>query len=266
MQLLVSARSTRVDMKRSSPTVVKRSRRPKGSRTLIAETRGRALSEAVYQQLCQEILGGKRRTGTVLSEVGLAEELGVSRTPVHDALRLLARDGLVTRQQNCRARVAGLTSDDVFEVFEMRKILEGPAAELAAGRMDRRHLAPLRLTATALAVDPSAADWSARWAAFDEQFHSLIAEASGNTRLAADINRYRLLHTGFNRTATTPAGLQTALAEHAGILDALEARDGPLARNRMVAHIAAWQDHFIHAFAHSNRVATKAVDPAENRR
>src|SRR5271155_3815199 len=101
-----------------------------------------SMVESIYHTLLQGILNGHYAHQAVLSELALARELGVSRTPVHDALRQLAKDGLVTREQNCRARVAGITPDDVFEVFEMRKFLEGPAAELAAGRMDRRHLAP----------------------------------------------------------------------------------------------------------------------------
>jgi DNA-binding GntR family transcriptional regulator len=233
-------------MPRSEPRRPSRARRaPTPAAEVAAGAEGSSLVEAVYHRLLHGILTGAYPDGSVLSELGVARDLGVSRTPVHDALRLLGKDGLVVRERNCRARVAAITPDDVFEVFEMRKILEGPAAELAAGRMDRRHLAPLRAAADALKGTPRAADWVARWAAFDEAFHRGIADASGNRRLAADINRYRLLHTGFNRVATDAAALQPALAEHVAILDALEARNGPLARDRMVAHIAAWQDHFI---------------------
>jgi DNA-binding GntR family transcriptional regulator len=127
----------------------------------------------------------------------------------------------------------------------MRKFLEGPAAELAAGRMDRRHCAPLREAAAALADLPHHSPaWVERWAEFDELFHRAIAQASGNQRLAADIDRYRLLHKAFNRLATETEGLQKAMAEHLGILDALEAHNGPLARERMVAHITVWQEFF----------------------
>jgi DNA-binding GntR family transcriptional regulator len=204
-----------------------------------------SLVESIYQRLLQGILNGHYPDQAVLSELALARELGVSRTPVHDALRQLAKDGLVTREQNCRARVAGISPDDVFEVFEMRKFLEGPAAELAAGRMDRRHLAPLRAAADALLANPTAKDWTLRWADFDELFHQTIAEASGNRRLAQDISRYRLLHKGFNQVATDPDCLQSAMAEHLAILEALEMKNGPLSRERMVAHIAVWQDFFI---------------------
>jgi DNA-binding GntR family transcriptional regulator len=204
-----------------------------------------SLSEAVYHRLLEAILTGKYPHGAVLSELGLAREMKVSRTPIHDALRQLSKDGLVARERNCRARVAGMTVDDVFEVFEMRKLLEGPAAELAAARMDARQLLPLQQAAEVLEKAPRAKDWKTRWAEFDDQFHCTIATASGNRRLMQDIHRYRLLHKGFNRLATEPVSLQQALAEHQGILAALEARDGKLARERMVAHIAAWQTYFI---------------------
>lgn len=223
-----------------------------------------ALSEVVYQRLLEAILTGKYPQDAVLSELGLARELQVSRTPVHDALRQLAKDGLVVRQRNCRARVAGLTSDDVFEVFEMRKLLEGPAAELAAARMDARQLLPLQAFAAELRTAPRGRAWTARWAEFDDQFHSTIATASGNRRLAQDIHRYRLLHKGFNRMATEPSGLQQALAEHLSILEALAARDGRLARERMVAHIGAWQTHFIQHLPQAASIAPPV--PSSRRR
>src|SRR5688500_900834 len=96
-----------------------------------------SLVEAAYQSLLERIVDGRLPSGAMLSELALSQELGVSRTPVHDAMRQLAKDGLVVREGRQRARVAGFAPDDVFEIFEMRKILEGPAAELAAGRMDR---------------------------------------------------------------------------------------------------------------------------------
>lgn len=212
-----------------------------------AATTEESLSETVYHRLLSGILAGQYGPGRVLSELGLAREYGVSRMPVHDALRQLAKDGLVERERNCRARVAGVTPDDVFEIFEMRKFLEGPAAELAARRMDARHLAPLRAAAEAMQSGGPPATWVARWSEFDDLFHTTIAQASGNRRLALEIGRYRLLHKGFNRAATEPSSLQQALREHVSILDALEARDGDLARQRMVNHIAAWQEYFIRA-------------------
>jgi DNA-binding GntR family transcriptional regulator len=222
-----------------------------------------SLVESVYDALLRRILDGTIPSGEIVSELALAQELGVSRTPVHDAVRQLAKDGLVVREGRRRARVADFSPDDVYEIFEMRKFLEGPAAELAAGRMDARHCAPLRAAADALAALPTTDPrWTAAWADFDELFHKTIADASGNRRLAADIGRYRLLHKGFNRMATDAPSLQSAMAEHLAILDAIEARDGPAARKHMVAHIAAWQEFFLRrVFQPGKTDAPPAVDP-----
>lgn len=225
---------------------------------------GNSLVESVYETLLQRIVQGTLPRGTVISELALAQELGVSRTPVHDAVRQLAKDGLVVREGTRRARVTDFTSDDVYEIFEIRKYLEGPAAELAAGRMDRRHCAPLRSAADALAALPlDSPAWTSAWADFDELFHRTIAQASGNRRLAAEIGRYRLLHKGFNRISTDPASLQPAMAEHLGIIDALEARNGPLARERMVAHIEAWQDFFLRRVFQPSPASQAVAAPAE---
>ncbi len=217
---------------------------PRGVRA-VESTSDEPLSEAVYHRLLHGILVGQYPSGAVLSELGVAREFGVSRMPVHDALRQLAKDGLVQRERNCRARVAGISTDDVFEIFEMRKFLEGPAAELAAGRLDARQLAPLNAAALALQAKARNKHWASQWADFDDLFHTTIAQASGNRRLAQDIGRYRLLHKGLNRVATEPDSLTQAMLEHLGILQALEAKDGKLARERMVSHITTWQEYFL---------------------
>lgn len=207
------------------------------------------LVAGVYETLLEKIISGQLPSGAKISEVELSKALQVSRTPVHDALRQLAKDGLVLQAKNRRAVVACFSADDVYEIFELRKLLEGHAAELAAGRMDARQLAPLELIASQLRERLHQADWAQQWAAFDEQFHKEIALSCGNQRLCQDILRYRLLHRSFNKLSTTPAGLLTALAEHEAILSALKARDGKLARDRMMAHINTWQQHFIRSVA-----------------
>lgn len=204
-----------------------------------------SLVDSVYETLLEAIVSGRVQSGTILSEVVVAEQLQVSRTPVHDALRQLAKDGLVERSNNRRAKVTRFTRDDVYEIFELRKYLEGPAAELAALRMDRRQLQPLRDMADQLASQPRDEAWRMAWAHFDEQFHHTIAMASGNHRLTRDIGRYRLLHRGFNKTKTELASLEQALAEHYEILDAIETHDTVRARESMIAHIATWQTFFM---------------------
>lgn len=209
---------------------------------------GDSLAEAVYETLMEAIVSGRLEPGTVLSAVQLAAKLEVSRTPVQLALRLLASDGLVETATNRRAKVKRFTADDLFNVFEMRRLLEGRAAELAAGRMDVRSLGPLRDMQTDLEAGCEGVDWRERWHDYDELFHGTIAGCCGNPLLRADIDRYRLLHRGFNRLSTDVASLQRALAEHGAILAALESRDAATAKAGMAAHIGAWQRFFVEQF------------------
>ncbi len=206
------------------------------------------LSDAVYETLLEAILAGRLATGSVVSEVALARTLRVSRTPVHDALRQLAKDGWIRQEANRRAVVAQFTADDVFDVFEMRKLLEGEAARRAAMSMDRPAREELRAVMAELSEDLSDPGWIARWADFDEQFHAAIAQAAGSPRLAQDISRYRMLHRGMNKLSTTVEVLQQAMAEHARILDALDARNAKAAGAAMVEHLQEWQAYFVRHF------------------
>ncbi len=199
------------------------------------------LAEAVYDALMDAILAGDLPPGSILSALKLSGHLNVSRTPVQQALTFLAADGLVENESGRRAKVAHFTRDDLYNIFAMRRLLESHAAELAAGRMDERHFAPLRQTAMELKDEPLNKAWQEKWTAFDEDFHRIIAECSGNPLLAKDIGRYRLLHRGVNRITANVESLPTALEEHFEILSALENRDGASARTAMDAHIAKWQ-------------------------
>jgi DNA-binding GntR family transcriptional regulator len=185
----------------------------------------------------------------VLSELSLSRKLDVSRTPIHDALRQLARDGLVAQRANRRAVVTNFSATDVFDIFEMRKLLEGEAARRAAGRIDRPALQKLAQAADKMDVSFGRPGAIARWAAFDEMFHATIAAASGSPRLEHDIRRYRMLHGTFNRLGTTVQGLRSALAEHRRIIAAMERRDAQAAAEAMVAHIHEWQAYFVARFS-----------------
>jgi DNA-binding GntR family transcriptional regulator len=206
------------------------------------------LSDAVYETLLEAIISGKLASGAIVSEVSLAKQLDVSRTPVHDALRQLAKDGLVEQRAGRRAVITSFTKDDVYDIFEMRKLLEGEATRRAATRIDRATLAHLRTVGADLKTNPDQTDFLNRWADFDEEFHEAIAKASGSARLWQDIVRYRLLHRGFNKLTTTIDGLQDALIEHFQILEALERIEPEAAAKAMVEHINVWQAYFVNHF------------------
>lgn len=206
------------------------------------------LSDSVYGSLLQAISAGKLAPGTIVSELALARQLAVSRTPVHDALRQLAKDGLVKQQANRRAVVANFSREDLRDIFDMRKLLESEAARRAATCIDRPTLTRLRAAAEALGKNQKKPDWLERWADFDEDFHATIARASGSPRLCQDIVRYRLLHRAFNQLTTTVAVLQQALEEHGRIIEALEKRDPKEAAREMANHIQEWQTYFVNHF------------------
>lgn len=210
--------------------------------TKLQDTR---LGDRVYESLLRAILTGKLQPGTVLSELSLSRELAVSRTPIHDALRQLGKDGLVQQESRRRAVVVALSRDDVRDIFDMRCLLESEAANRAATRIDRQTLAGLRARAMAFVETKRDSTWKDRWVDFDEDFHAAIAQSTGSPRLAADINRYRLLHRCLNQMATTVEVLQQALAEHLKILDALDERDAHAATAAMALHIREWQTYFV---------------------
>jgi DNA-binding GntR family transcriptional regulator len=208
-----------------------------------------ALSRKAYQAILERIFAGRLFPGKVLSEVALARELGMSRTPVHSAIRELVKDGLVAQEKNRRPVISHFTRTDMQEIFEMRRLLEAEAAYRAASHIDRPTLVRLRNTGEALERHLAEPDILIRWANFDEEFHRAVAQACGNRRLAKDIERYQLIHRGLNTMRLTPELVPQALAEHMRILGALERRDPNQCRLATLEHIQEWQAYYIRFFS-----------------
>jgi DNA-binding GntR family transcriptional regulator len=211
----------------------------KSSTSLCASITRTSLADSVYDTLLEAILSGRLPSGSELSEVTLAEQLEVSRTPIHEALRRLAADELVMITTGRTARVARLTRQDVVEIYGMRAALEAVAAELAAARITAAELAELGAMLDELTTEIRPADWPLRAIQYDLHFHRAVAKASGNGRLERDIQRYRLLVRGFCRMSGTTVNLENACSEHRRILDALATRDPAAARRAMSEHIEA---------------------------
>ncbi len=197
-----------------------------------------SLADAAYERLLEAILSGRLRGGAELSEVALAAELQVSRTPVHEALRRLNADGLVNIPSSGPARVARFTRRNVIEIYEMRICLERAAVERAATRMTDDQLTALAEAASQLA-DPTIRGWRTKALQFDVLFHDQIREACGNDRLRHEIRKYRHLVRAFCRMSGNAENLRAAHAEHLAILGALTARQSAVAGRAMADHIAA---------------------------
>jgi len=204
-------------------------------------------AEFVYGTLLQRILQRQLPPGSLLREVPIAEELGVSRTPVHEALRQLVHDGLVVRASERRMLVARATREEVFDLFEMRLILEVEATRRAAHRIDRPTLESLHRKACSLEKEKTLARFRRDWSGHDEALHSGIAGACGSRRLRDDILRYRLWHQGLNAIPMEGNRLRQAAAEHRAITEALLERDGETAAEAMRRHLQEWQAIFVAA-------------------
>lgn len=202
------------------------------------------LAEQVYESLLEAILTGKLKQGDVVSVVKLSAQLGVSRTPVHEAIRALVNDGLVIQETNRRPVIAQFTGADVNDIYSMRLLLESEAAARAASRIDRPTIQRLRSEAEDLGRSEKTPEWLRRWADHDSDLHESLAAACGSKLLAQDIRRYRRLHHGFNALCTDANDLGQAVDEHLQLLDALEQRDGDAARNAMNQHLREWQAYF----------------------
>lgn len=140
------------------------------------------LRELVYEELRNSILTGKIKPGTRLMEVDLAEDMGVSRTPIREAIRKLEREGLVIIEPRKGAYASPISLKDIMDILEVRANLEGLAACYAAERMNPEQKAALFVLLQRFhqaVIDGNAAEMISN----DTKFHHLIVEASGNKHL-----------------------------------------------------------------------------------
>lgn len=199
-------------------------------------------ADRVYTAIRQQILTGERDGGEWLRETDLSTALGVSRTPVREALRRLAAEGLVSHERNRGVRVQNWSAPDLEEIFSLRSVLEPWGTALAAERgvADTAALAELaeRMDRAAHAVVPEV-ELITR---LNNRFHHLILEASGNTRLVtlvASIVDVPLVTRTFSRYRMP--SLRRSMAHHHEIVSALQAGDAIWAESVMRSHIhAAW--------------------------
>jgi DNA-binding GntR family transcriptional regulator len=193
-------------------------------------------TEAVYERVREAILEGEIAPGATMSQVALAEELGISRTPLREALRMLQSEGLVEAERNRRVRVAEISPVDLEELCIMRVALEAEAIRLAVPRMTAEDLARLEGHMAEMAHFADAKDYR-RWTVPHQAFHrGLTAPAGGRftgvlTQLFDHAERYRRLHIGHGPSAW-------ATKDHRKILDACKAGDRDDAGRLLAQHFA----------------------------
>ncbi|MGE0378860.1 MAG: GntR family transcriptional regulator [Planctomycetaceae bacterium] len=186
--------------------------------------------------------------GARISEQAIAEEIGISRTPVRSAIHQLEIEGLLEQLPRYGTIVKNIDRQDLGELFDYRIALESYACELAATRITNGDLIELdELCSTTLSlIAPKVAEgaapdpeMAARVVEADKQFHLVILRAAGNRRLMRSAVDSRLLAVWgrFARSQTDIFATEKTWQQHADIHDALECRDGEKARKAMVEHL-----------------------------
>jgi DNA-binding GntR family transcriptional regulator len=207
-------------------------------RELLAEYDGRLpLTDAVYATLSQAVITNVLPQGARLSGVALANILGVSRTPVRDALRRLESERLVSTATGTGAVVVPLNIDDIEEIYTLRAALEGCAASLAARHRTQADLSLLEIVHQAFTEAVVDEDVT-RITHLNARFHDAMIKAAKSNRLGEFVV---LLQNSVRRlgptTLTSPVRAQQSVDEHAALLRAIRDEDSTLAESIARQHM-----------------------------
>jgi len=186
----------------------------------IAEAK--ALHQTIRDQLREDILGGRLAAGTQLRQDALAERFSASRIPVREALRQLEAEGLVKHQLNRGAVVAGMSTEQICELLDIRIALECHAAKLAVPNMVESDFEAMERILEAY----SASDSLAEWAEHNRRFHLALSAPANNRKLRRLIEEFCLNTDRYTHVAMSEAtGKDKPQADHYALLAACRARD-----------------------------------------
>ncbi len=224
----------------------------------------RAAVDRVYATLRQGILDGTYAQGARLGEVELADALGVSRTPVREALRRLGSEGLLSTMPNKGAWVRTWTEGELSNISDLRALLEGHAAALAAARVTGADISYLndlvtRMEAATADLDDPDIDLITE---LNGAFHGFIAAASGNA-LLPDMMKSLIHVPVVSRTFRLYSGdrMRQSMRQHREVLDALTAGDPAWAEAVMRVHILSARPILIHSAAHEGAADDEDAEP-----
>ncbi len=199
-----------------------------------------ALYERVAERLRERILAHQLAPGSWIDEQALTAELGISRTPLREALKVLAAEGLVTMKLRRGAYVTEVSERDLAEVFQLLSLLESDAAAVVARDASDAQLA--ELVGLHKRLEEAVADRDVFFAA-NERFHMRLLEIAGNrwrNQVVADLRRVMKLYR--HHSLFKQGRLEASLKEHRKLMAALKARNAPLAQELMQKHLARGQE------------------------
>jgi DNA-binding GntR family transcriptional regulator len=197
----------------------------------------RPLAAELSDRIRELIVAGEIAPGERIAEKALCERYGVSRTPLREALKVLAREGLVTLTQNRGAAVSEITLADLEEAFPVVAALEALTGELAARSATDAQIAEARALHERMAETMAAGDRAGYWP-LNDAFHRLLSAAARNRTLAETKAAAELrLQLARRRASLDATRWRQAVEEHAAIVAALEARDPTRLADLLRLHI-----------------------------
>lgn len=211
----------------------------------LENTSGSTLHIQVFEEIEHAILGGELKSGENLTESRLSKELGVSRTPVREALRQLELEGLVRTVPNKGAVVVGVTEKDIEDIYVIRTRIEDLAVRWAAESMTDAALAELRELVALQEFYATRGDLE-KLCELDGTFHEAIYRASGSRPLEHMLTGFHhyIRHARSVSFKRSGRALK-AVAEHREIVEALAARNARQAAVLMVEHICKARDNLL---------------------
>lgn len=195
-----------------------------------------SLTDRVYDELMRAIRAGELQPGSMHSVVEISGRLGVSRTPVREALLRMASNGMVRFERSRGVRILEVSTRDIEEIYSLRMMLEVPSAYRAAELLTDDLLGPVESAFNRMREATEAGDES-QFQAADVDFHAAILNAAGNRRVTevAANTRIQMMDRGLSTTATRT--LADILLVHERILDAIRSRDPKRSAERMRDHL-----------------------------
>jgi DNA-binding GntR family transcriptional regulator len=196
----------------------------------------RALYEEVAELIRQRIYSRELEPGSWIDELKMAEAFGISRTPLREALKVLAAEGLVTMKVRRGAYVTEVNDKDLRDVYHLLALLESDAAHVVAKNASTQQMA--QIEALHQDLEDAAGDRD-RFLEINEAFHMLLLELAGNRwrdQMVADLRKVMKLNR--HSSLFKEGRIEQSLAEHRAIVQALTQRQPELAAERMSAHFA----------------------------
>jgi len=204
---------------------------------LKALTQPLPLAKMAYEILRDSIIHGQLRPGEVYNEMVLAKDLGISRTPVREALLELSAQGLVTFLPRKGLIIKHFTRRDVEEIFELRRVIELAAIEKVAKSNPPCELSKLKRCLDDQRKAATKKDFTAFMKA-DREFHAGFCHLANNQRLVAIIENVRdLVHFMGMQGLSAKGRAEVVIKEHARVLEAVAERDSAKARKAMESHL-----------------------------